>query len=194
MSITPQERELVTIGIAIACGCKTCLRQDMLLARGLHVTDKDIANTIKIAINVRHSSTDNVEKFISSDFTETAEAEPNFVQNENKRLEILVFVGTAFAVNCASSLKKYLASAKAIGIMDEELREVVGLAAFMKTIAASHVEQIMCPDEFDDKTYALADYSMPFGPEHCAWAGHCKPMTKLNHEEMEQKRNAGAGH
>ncbi len=47
MSITPQERGLVTLGIAIACGCKTCLRQDMLLARSLHVPDKDIANEIQ---------------------------------------------------------------------------------------------------------------------------------------------------
>lgn len=191
MSITPQERELVTIGIAVACGCKTCLREDMLLARSLHVTDKDIADTVKIAINIRRSAADDVEKFILSDFTETTEPEPDFVQHNNSRIEALVSVGTAFAVNCTSSLKKHVATAESIGITAEDLREVVGLSAFMKAVAASHVEQVMCPDEFDDETNALAEYSTPFGPKHCAWVGHCKSMATPALGEVEQKSRVG---
>ncbi len=178
MAITPQERELVTIGIAVACGCKTCLRENMLAARALHVTDEDIADTVTTALNIRRSSTDSIEKFIFSDFTETSEPEQDFIQHENQRIEALVSVGTAFAVNCASSLRKHVATAEAIGIEAEDLREVATLSEFMKTVAASHVEQVMCPDELGDESNTLAQYNTPFGPEHCAWASLCKPTAK----------------
>jgi len=192
MPLSPQERELVTIGIAVACGCKTCLRENMLAARSLHVTDKDIADSVKIAVGVRMDAAHEVEKFISSGFSETAEPEPTITQQSNQRLVSLVSVGTAFAVNCAASLRKHLAIAKTAGIIHEDLHEVVGLSAFMKTVAASHVEQVMCPDEFDDETNALADYSMPFGPEHCAWSAHCKTMTEAGAGEMEQENSIGS--
>jgi len=178
MSITPQERELVTIGIAVACGCQTSLRGNMLAAHRLHVADKDIADAVSIAINTRRSATDNIEKFVALDFTEISEPEQNLAQQDNQRVEMLVSVGTAFAVNCASSLRKHVATAEAIGIEAEDLNEVIRLSEFMKTVAASHVEQVMCPDEFDDATNTLAEYSTPFGPEHCAWAGLCKPTTQ----------------
>jgi len=178
MSITPQERELVIIGIAVACGCKTCLRSNMNAARQLHATDKDVADVMSLAINIRRSATDEIEHFVLSDLTETSESERNPVQQKNQRMEALVSVGTAFAINCASSLKEHMATAEAIGIDTEDIREVVRLSEFMKTVAASQVEQIMCPDELEDNTDTLAEYMTPFGPEHCAWAGLCKPMTE----------------
>ena len=193
MSITPQERELVTIAVAVACGCKTCLRENMLVARALHVTDEDVADAIKTAANVRRSTTDAVEQYILSDFAETAEPEPDFSQHDNPRIQALVSVGSAFAVNCASSLKKYVATAKTLDITAEDLQEVVGLSAYMKTVAASHVEQVMCPEECEDETNTLTDYTMPFGPEHCAWVGHCRLMTQLQPVEMAQETRAVSG-
>ncbi|MDP6437547.1 MAG: carboxymuconolactone decarboxylase family protein [Gammaproteobacteria bacterium] len=193
MPISPQERELVTIAVAVACGCKTCLRENMLVARSLHVTDKDVADAIKTAANIRRSTTDALEQYILSDFSETAEPEPDFSQHDNPRLQALVSVGTAFAVNCASSLKKYVATAKTLDIPADDLQEVVGLSAYMKAVAASHVEQVMCPEEFEDETNTLTDYTMPFGPEHCAWVGHCRMMERLQAEEPEQEKRAASG-
>jgi len=176
MSITPQEKELVTIGIAIASGCKASLRGTMITAHQLHVTDQDIADVVGIAIKIRRSATDDIEQFLLSGLTETSAPEGNFVKQENQRIGTLVCVAAAFAVNCTSRLKKHVAIAEAIGIEADDLLEVIHLSGYMKTLAASHVEQVMCPDEVADETNTLAEYTTPFGPEHCAWASHCKSM------------------
>ncbi len=176
MSITPQEKELVTIGIAVACGCKTCLRGDMIAARQLHVTDKDIADAARIAIDIRRSATNDVEQFVLSALARTPTPERSQVQHEDQRTGALVCIGAAFAVNHAPSLKQHVAAAEAIGIETEDIHEVVRLAAHMKTVSASQVEQAMCPDEFDDETDTLTEYVTPFGPEHCAWSTLCRAM------------------
>jgi len=176
MSITPQERELVIIGAAVACGCKACLRQDMLVANQLHVTDADIADTIAIAIDVRRHATNSIENFISSGLVDSMEAEQPSVRHQSPRKAALVSVGAAFAVNCACSLKKHVAAAKEIGIDAEDLDAVVGLSSFIKAMAATHVERMMNPNEFEfgDDSDTLAEYGTPFGPERCAWAEVCK--------------------
>lgn len=174
MSITPQERELVIIGTAVACGCKTCIRQNMLVANQLHVTDKDIADAIAVAIDIRRRATNNIENFVSSGFVNSTEPEQMSAQNCSRRINALVSVGAAFAVNCVSSLEKQITTAREIGIEEEDLDTVVGLSSFIKAMAASHVERLMTPDEFEDGTDMLAEYGTPFGPERCAWVELCK--------------------
>jgi alkylhydroperoxidase/carboxymuconolactone decarboxylase family protein YurZ len=174
MSITPQERELVIIGTAVACGCKTCIRQNMLVAKQLHVADKDIAEAIAVAIDIRRHAANDMEDFVSSGLVDSTEPEPMSARDDNQRLIALVSVGAAFAVNCVSSLSKQVTTARAVGIDDKDLNTVVGLSSFIKAMAASHVERLMSPDEFEDNTDMLAQYATPFGPERCAWTEVCK--------------------
>lgn len=178
MSITPQERELVIIGAAVACGCKTCIRQDMLVANQLHVAQADIKDAITVAIDIRRRATDNIEEFVSSGLVESMEPDKTSHQDLSLRNKALVSVGAAFAVNCVSSLKEKIFAAKAIGIKNEELDAVVGLSSFVKAMAASHVERIMNPDEFEDDSDTMAEYGTPFGPERCAWTEVCKSETE----------------
>ena len=57
-------------------------------------------------------------------------------------------MGAAFGVNCTSSLKEHLAAAETVGISQEEVAEIVKLAAFIKERAASHVERLVrTPEE-----------------------------------------------
>jgi len=174
MSITPQERELIIIGAAIASGCKACIRQDMLVANQLHVTEKDISDAIAIAIDVRRCATDSIENFISSGLVDLMEPEQSSVRHQSPRNTALVSVGAAFAVNCVSSLKKQVAAAREIGIGEEDLDAVVSLSSFVKAMAVSHVERLMNPNEFMDDSDTLAEYGTPFGPERCAWAEVCR--------------------
>ena len=174
MAITPQERELVIIGIAVASGCKSSLRESATVARQLHVSDKDIDDTIAAAIRIRQAATHSMEKFVSAGFTEAAESKPQPGGDNDQRIEALVSVGAAFAVNCVANLREQLANAKAAAIPDEDLHAVASLSAFMKVNAASHVERLMNPEGVDDETDTLADYGTPFGPERCAWAPFCR--------------------
>ena len=174
MAITPQERELVIIGIAVASGCKSSLRESMTVARQLHVPDKDIDDTIGTAIRIRQAATDSMENFVSAGLTETRESKPHAGSNDDQRIETLVSVGAAFAVNCVANLREQLAIAKTADISDDDLKAVASLSAFMKVTASSHVERLINPDGLDDETDTLADYGTPFGPERCAWAPFCR--------------------
>jgi AhpD family alkylhydroperoxidase len=174
MAITPQERELIIIGTAIAAGCKGCLRENALAAQQLHVTAKDVDDTISTAIRIRQAATNGIEKFVSSGFTESAASKPHPRNSDNQRIQALVSVGAAFAINCVTSLKEQIDNAKTIGISEDDINAVVSLSAFMKANAASHVERLMSPYEVEDDTNMLAEYGTPFGPERCAWAEVCK--------------------
>ncbi|MBT77776.1 MAG: hypothetical protein CL798_06270, partial [Chromatiales bacterium] len=66
MSITPQERELIIISAAVGSGCKTCIKQDMLIANQLRVSGADIAATVAVAIEIRRNATNDIENFVSS--------------------------------------------------------------------------------------------------------------------------------
>ncbi|MAF82643.1 MAG: hypothetical protein QGH93_03035 [Gammaproteobacteria bacterium] len=174
MSITPQERELVIISAAVGCGCKACIKQDMLIANQLHVADTDIADAVEVALEIRRNATNDIENFTSSSPDDTLELKLSSAVQQNQRNTALASVSAAFAANCVSSLKQQIAAAKAIGIGDKELDAVVSLSSFVKAMAASHVERLMSPNEFEDDSDTLAEYGTPFGPERCAWTEVCK--------------------
>lgn len=174
MPITPQERELVIIGAAVAAGCKASIRQDSLLANQLHVTDKDIADAMAVAIDIRRSATEDIENFVSCDLVDEIDIEQKPSRFQDARKQALVSVSAAFAVNCVSGLKQQVARAHRIGIDENDLDAVIRLSSFIKVMATSHVERVMTPYETEDETDTLAEYGTPFGPERCAWAEVCK--------------------
>ena len=174
MSITPQERELVIIGAAVASGCKACIRQDMLLANQLHVADTDITDAIAVAIDIRRCATNEIENFVSSGLVDSIKPKQSSAGLRSPRNKALVSISAAFAVNCVSSLKEQIAAAKAAGIDEKELDAVISLSSFIKAMATSHVERMMAPDEIEDDSDTMAEYGTPFGPERCAWTEVCK--------------------
>lgn len=173
MAITPQERELIIIGSAVACGCKALIRQDMLVANQLHVPDTDITAAIAVAIDIRRCATNDMEYFVSSGLVDSMGSEQSSARHRSPRKKALVSIGAAFAVNSVSSLTEQLANARAVDIDEKDIDAVVGLSSFIKAMAASHVERLMSVGESEDDSDTLAKYGTPFGPERCAWAQVC---------------------
>jgi hypothetical protein len=113
MAITPQERELVIIGVSVASGSKGNLRESVTVARQLHVPDEDIDDTIAAAIRIRRAATGSMENFVSAGFAETDSADL-YAVDDVQRVQALVSVGAAFAVNCVASLGEQVTRAKSI--------------------------------------------------------------------------------
>jgi alkylhydroperoxidase/carboxymuconolactone decarboxylase family protein YurZ len=180
MAITPQERELVIIGISVASGCKSTLQESASIARELHVAQKDIDDSIATAIHMREAATDSMAHFVSEGFAETEHPKFQSGGDDHQRIDALVSIGAAFAVNCVANLSEQIAKAKTLGIPEDDMNAVVSLSAYMKAMAASHVERFMNPDEIDDETDTLAEYGTPFGPERCAWAPFCRSNKAKN--------------
>lgn len=182
MGITPQERELVAIGIAVASGCRPCAHNAVLAARELGASQEDIAASISIASNVCRASTNVIEAYaLRCDDAEVPVTEPDPVPGNSDRVEELVSVGASFALNCVPSMNKHVGNASAIGISRDEIMEIVKLGVFIKDMAATHVEHLVSLHDADDETNTLAEYHEPFDSsshELCAWSHLCRSTSR----------------
>ncbi len=141
MTITPKEKELVAIGISVAAGCKPCTDHHIAVARKARATDKEMKQAVEDSLLIRRGAADIMEAHALDRLHE--EREPIVIGSlgSPNRIEALVSVGAAFAVNCTSSLEHSLAAAEAAGVTEHDMMQVVKLAAFIKHKAALHVER-----------------------------------------------------
>ena len=104
-----------------------------------------------------------MESHALSRLGEAEQQDSAVISGDTNRVKELISVGAAFGVNCVSSLKKHIAAAETVGVSQEELAEIVKLAAFVKKRAASHVERLVGTREEDDPAKSLAAYESMFG-------------------------------
>ncbi|MDH3413205.1 MAG: carboxymuconolactone decarboxylase family protein [Gammaproteobacteria bacterium] len=143
MPVTKLEKELAAIGISVAAGCKPCTNYHLKAARKAGASGQEITQAVSQAFVVRKSATAIMEEFALARLN--AIQSPVNTRNsasETDRIRELVSVGAAFAVNCVSSLEHHLARARSVGVTEEEIAEIVELAAFIKQRASSHVERL----------------------------------------------------
>ncbi len=143
MAITPKTKELAAIGISVAAGCKPCTDHHVAVARKARATEAEIRGAIGDGLSIRRSAAAIIEAHALADLGETSDMPGFGVVGEAGRDRALAGVGAAFAVNCVSSLRHYLAEAGAAGASPDEIAEIVKLAGFIKQRAASHVERLV---------------------------------------------------
>ena len=143
MAIIPKEKELVAVGISVAAGCKPCTDHHVTVARKARASDAEIRQAVATALAVRRRTAEIMEAHASTHFGEDWPLSVQHLIGESTRMMELVSVGAAFAVNCVSSLEKHLAAAETAGVSQEEISQIVKLAAFIKVRAASHVERLV---------------------------------------------------
>ena len=141
MVLRLKERELAAVGISVATGCKPCTDYHVKAARKARATDDEIGRAVAAALSVRSSATAIIEAHALAHFGETGHGDGAGGGGETDRAKVLVSIGAAFGVNCTSILENHLAAARAIGISDEDVADIVKLAVFIKGMAASHVNR-----------------------------------------------------
>ena len=154
MSLTAKEKELVNIGASVATGCKPCTDYHLREVRKTEASDAEIRQAIAQAARVRRDATEIMEGHGLEQLRASGEAGGGSSAEQTSRIEQLVSVGAAFAVNCTSGLEKHLKASQQVGIAEEEIQEVVGLAGFIKRMAASHVEKLVGMTEAGKTTEA----------------------------------------
>jgi signal transduction histidine kinase len=78
-------------------------------------------------------------------------------EEDTTRIKELVSVASAFAVNCTTSVKRHIATAKTIGITEEEIQSVLDAARFIKGEAAHYVGQMAKLKEEKDRLQQLLE-------------------------------------
>ncbi len=143
MALTPTEKELVAVGTSVAAGCKPCTDYHLREVQETEASDAEIRQAIAQAAQVRRDATEIMEGHGLEHRGAAGEAGDCGCAEQTTRIKALVSVGAAFAVNCTSGLEKHLKAGQQVGIAEEEIQEVVGLAKFIKRMAASHVEKLV---------------------------------------------------
>ena len=157
MALTLTEKELVAVGTSVAAGCKPCTNYHLREVQETEASDAEIRQAIAQAVQVRRDATEIMEGHGLEHLGASGEAGGGSSAEQTTRIKQLVSVGAAFAVNCTSGLEKHLKAGQQVGIAEEELQEVVGLAAFIKRMAASHVEKLVGMAEAGGTTEAKQD-------------------------------------
>ncbi len=142
MAITAKERELVAVGISVATGCKPCTNYHVKKARIEGADNVEISDAIAEAIHIRHRATDTIKAHaLGRVYIATRN---NITENIGKstRINELLAIGTAFAVNCVTTLRQHLEVAKNNGITPGEIRDIIKLGMFIKKKAAMHAEKV----------------------------------------------------
>jgi len=143
MALTSREKELVAVGASVAAGCKPCTSYHLKEARKTGVAEDEIRQAVADAMCVRSSATDIVRRHALEASADGREIPACGCSDPTTRIGELVSIGAAFAVNCPSNLGKHLKAGEQAGVTDDEVKAVTELAAFIKKMAASHVERLV---------------------------------------------------
>lgn len=142
MTVTVRERELTAVGISVAAGCKPCTDYHVKAARKARVSDDRIRHAITNALDMRRNATAIMSAYALVHVEEVPVDPAGPLTTRTDRVDTLVSMGAAFAVNCVSSLATYLRVAEEQRISQEDIRQVLKLATYIKGRAASHVERL----------------------------------------------------
>jgi alkylhydroperoxidase/carboxymuconolactone decarboxylase family protein YurZ len=96
-----------------------------------------------VALSIRQRATDVVRSYALKQVSESPDASPPADEGgKGNRLHELVAIGSAFGVNCVSTLERHLKSASEAGISEAEITLIARLAMYIKKRASSHVERL----------------------------------------------------
>ncbi|MHC4234873.1 MAG: carboxymuconolactone decarboxylase family protein [Planctomycetota bacterium] len=140
MSLSVKEKELVSVGVSLAAGCKPCTDYHLKKVRGAGASDEEIEQAMTDAIAVRDKAKMIMQRHGLKllGFKKTVRTEDDDDElGEPTRMRELVAVGAAYAVSCTSSLEEHVAAARSVGVEESEIEAVVGLARFIRGKADS---------------------------------------------------------
>jgi AhpD family alkylhydroperoxidase len=145
MTLTTREKELVAVGISVAAGCRPCTDYHLKAVRKAGASEAEVCDAIESAASIRRNAADSIERYAlrtSADVSRKAARGGGF-----DRVSALLAIGAAYAVSCTESLEERLGVARDGGIGEDELREVLELAVFIKRMADRHVRKLASRDE-----------------------------------------------
>lgn len=148
MAWTDKEKELVSVGISVAAGCRPCTKYHFKHAREL-ASDDEIRLAIDAAISVRKQAAVNMESFAITNLVSGGEGDSKSIQGDD-RIGVMVRLGAAYAVNSTADLEIQLQAADSIGISGDELQAIAKLAGFIRGKAISHVEKLIPLDNVSE--------------------------------------------
>jgi AhpD family alkylhydroperoxidase len=139
--LSQKEKELVAVGVSVAAGCIPCARYHMEEVRAAGATTDEITHAVEAALCVKRSASGVMEKAAYDALGSAKEEQPARCIGTTDRMKELVSVAAAVAVNCPTNFHKHVAAGRSVGVLDDEIQLVVGLAKMIRSKAAEKVDE-----------------------------------------------------
>ncbi len=166
------EKEVAAVAISVAAGCRPCTLYHLRAARECGTGDAAIEQAVRDGLAARHEAASSMQDFCEeklhrSQAREPArkpDAETNAKEggsadggngrsidpsvaapdqaSQEARARALSALGAAAAVNCTPGLRQALDNAVSAGISLREVELIGRLAAFIRAMAAGHVDKM----------------------------------------------------
>jgi len=136
MELQILELELAAVSISIAAGCIPCTQYHIAECEKLGAYQTDVVAAVRSGADLREAALSDIRRRFSAGASKTRQPHADM---RIDRQGALCGIGSAVANNSVEQLNEYLTRAKALGIGDREMMEVVGLAERIKEKAASHL-------------------------------------------------------
>ncbi|NIN70596.1 MAG: hypothetical protein GTO46_01410 [Gemmatimonadetes bacterium] len=141
MSLTPKEKELVSVGASLAAGCKLCADYHFKKVRKTGASDEEIEQAMSDAIAVRDRARKIMEwhglRLLGRKLRGDSGESPVDVADATRITE-LVSIASAFAVSCTSSLERHIEAARSLGVADDDIQSAVDIGRFIRGKADSY--------------------------------------------------------
>jgi len=142
MTLRLKERELVAVGVSLAAGCKPCTDYHFKAAREAKCGEAELRRAVEVGLDLRRRAVDVMTSFGLQHLGDEV-APLDMVPEQTTRIDELVAIGAALAVNCPTSLAHHLAAAERFDISEAEIADIAKLAIFIKGKAAAHAEKLV---------------------------------------------------
>ncbi len=136
MQLDEKSLETIAIAISIAAGCEPCTRYHLKAAAELGSSGLEMMQMVALAGAIRNDRTP-----VAMAIDEIRSMAPS--DGALDRHAVLAGIGIAVCVNGVRPLRENVEVARSAGVTDEEIMEVIGLAARIKEKAASHLDRII---------------------------------------------------
>ncbi len=139
MILEIKELELAAVGISIAAGCVPCTKYHISEAKRSGAGNPDILEALRMGVMVANTALSDLQLQFDPQAVSSCKAETVAGLN---RTAILAGIGSSVARISVKHLEIMIDRAREIGIQDNEIMEIVGLARRIKEKATSHLVRV----------------------------------------------------
>jgi AhpD family alkylhydroperoxidase len=139
--LSQKEKELVAVGASVAAGCLPCTQYHVKEVKAAGATVEEITHAVDAALCVKGSTRGIMEKVAYDALGLPKEEQPSCCAGPTDRMQELVSIAAAVAVNCPTNLRKHVDAGRTVGLRDEEIQLVVGLATMIRGKAMEKTDE-----------------------------------------------------
>lgn len=138
--LSQKEKELVAVGASVAAGCIPCTQYHLKEVRVAGATTEEITQAVDAALCVKGSTRGIMEKIACDALGVPKEEQPSCCAGPTDRMKELVSIAAAVAVNCPTNFHKHVTAGRTVGVRDDEIQLVVGLAKMIRGKAMEKID------------------------------------------------------